>query len=211
MSMIKILALPLFTATLSFAACSQAQDSAPNKVELTSSAPVTNAQTSASNWTVIDAESHVKFTAAQEGNEFTGQFNKFTAVINFDPSNIEDASVTARIDISSVDAGDKDRNGALPGKEWFFIKKFPEAVFQSSSFSKTGENTYAAAGTLSMKGVSQPLTLPFTLDIESSTADMSGMVTLDRTLWELGSGAWSTDEWVSTSVTVDIKIKAAAK
>lgn len=203
----KLLTLPLMTAALSLASCSQAQES----TNLTSSASVVAAENIVSNWQVIDAESHVKFTAQQQGNEFTGRFNTFTAAIYFDAANIDAASVIARIDLASVDAGDKDRNGALPGKEWFFVKKFPDAVFQSSNFSKTGENSYAAAGTLSIKGVSQPLTLPFTLDIENGTADMSGTVTLDRTLWELGSGAWSTDEWVSTSVVVDVKIKAEAK
>jgi len=40
---------------------------------------------------------------------------------------------------------------------------------------------------------------------------MSGQVTIDRTLWNLGSGAWSTDEWVSTAVIIEVKIKAEAK
>ena len=203
----KLLTLPIITLALSVTSCSEAQET----TSLTNPAPVSTAQNTQGNWQVIEAESHIKFTAEQEGNQFTGQFNNFTVAINFDVANIDDASVTAHIDIASIDAGDKDRNGALPGKEWFFVKKFPEAIFQSSNFSKTGENSYAAAGTLSIKGVSQPLTLPFTLDIENGMAEMNGEVTLDRTLWDLGSGAWSTDEWVSTSVRVDVKIKAKAK
>lgn len=203
----KNMPLSLIAVTLSMASCSQAQET----TNLTQSASVSAAENIAGNWQVIESESHIKFTAEQEGNQFTGQFNKFNAVINFDKANIDEASVIVNIDISSIDAGDKDRNGALPGKEWFFVKKFPDAIFQSSDFSKTGESSYAAAGTLSIKGVSHPLTLPFTLDIENGTADMRGDVTLDRTLWDLGSGAWSTDEWVSTSVRVDVKIKANAK
>ena len=71
-----------------------------------------------------------------------------------------------------------------------------------------GNNSYEARGTLSMKGKSQPLTLPFILDITGAKAEMEGSVTLDRTLWEVGTGAWSTDEWVSTEVVVDVKISA---
>ena len=73
-----------------------------------------------------------------------------------------------------------------------------------------GDDSYEAAGTLSIKGVSQPLTLPFSLTITDGIADMNGQVTIDRTLWEVGSGAWSTDEWVSTAVVIDVKIKAEA-
>jgi len=194
---------------MSLASCSQAQDAA----QISASHPVQDIKTEATagNWDVIKSESHVKFTATQQGSEFTGEFGEFDAVINFDPANIGDASVTASIDMGSVSAGDKDRDGALPGKEWFFVKKFPKAVFSSSDFSKTGENSYEAVGSLSVKGVSHPLTLPFTLTVTADAADMSGQVTIDRTLWNLGSGAWSTDEWVSTAVIIEVKIKAEAK
>ena len=204
--MLKYLTVPLFTLALSFTACSQAQNATPL------SAPITTGQDTKveGNWNVINTESHLKFTAKQQGNEFTGEFNDFETVIKFDPENLPTAYVTATIDIGSISAGDKDRDGALPGKEWFFVKKFPKAVFQSTDFSKTGDDSYEAAGTLSIKGVSQPLTLPFSLTITDGIADMNGQVTIDRTLWEVGSGAWSTDEWVSTAVVIDVKIKAEA-
>jgi len=205
---LKHLTLPIITATLSLAGCSQAQDAAPI------SAPITSAQGDtalAGNWTVITSESHLRFTATQQGHKFTGEFGEFDTLINFDPEHISDAFVTTTVDIASVSAGDKDRDGALPGKEWFFTKKFPKAVFQSNNFTKTGDTSYEAVGSLSMKGVSQPLTLPFSLNIENGIADMEGQLTLDRTLWEVGSGAWSTDEWVSTAVIIDVKIKAETK
>ncbi len=204
--MLKYLTVPLFTLSLSFTACSQAQNATP----LSASVATGQDTKVEGNWNVIDTESHLKFTAQQQGNEFTGEFNDFDTVIKFDPDNMSTASVTATIDIGSISAGDKDRDGALPGKEWFFVKKFPKAVFQSTDFSKTGDDSYEAAGTLSIKDVSQPLTLPFSLTITDGIADMNGQVTIDRTLWEVGSGAWSTDEWVSTAVVIDVKIKAEA-
>lgn len=160
------------------------------------------------NWLVVKADSHVKFTASQQGNSFTGEFATFDALINFNEDAVENASVTATIDLASVSAGDKERDGALPGKEWFDVKNTPKAVFASDDFVKIGENSYEARGTLSMKGKSHPLTLPFTLDVNGAKAEMAGQVTLDRTLWEVGTGAWSTDEWASTKVTVDVKISA---
>jgi len=199
----KLLALPFMTVFLAVSPCSQAAEPAPKLVEEPVSSPAPNMER-IGHWLVVKADSHVKFTASQQGNAFTGEFERFEAIINFK----ENASVTATIDLGSVSAGDKDREGALPGKEWFDVKAFPKAVFQSDDFFKTSENAYEARGTLSMKGKSQQLTLPFTLDINGAKAEMAGSVTLDRTLWEVGTGAWSTDEWVSTEVTVDVKISA---
>ena len=201
----KRFALPLMTALLAVSACSQAAEPTA-KLD-----PAPAAKTSMErigNWIVLKDSSHVKFTASQQGKAFTGEFQKYDVLINFKEDAVEEASVTATIDLASVSAGDKDRDGALPGKEWFDVKNTPKAVFQSDDFVKTGDNAYEARGTLSMKGKSQPLTLPFTLDITGARAEMEGEVTIDRTLWEVGSGNWSTNEWVSTKVVVDVKITA---
>ena len=209
----KLIAFPLSVAAIAAASCSQAQDTA----RLTSEAPAVvqpvavATQTISGAWKKVDAESHLKFTATQQGDDFTGEFEKFDVDITFNPDELTKASVRAAINISSVSAGSKDRDGALPGRDWFFIKKFPKAVFSSAAFTKTGDNAYEAAGELSIKGISKPLTLPFTLTIADGIADMNGQVTIDRTQWEVGSGAWSTDEWVSTAVILDIKIKAEAQ
>ena len=203
----KQLALPIITAFLAVSACSQAAEPTAKLTKDPVSSPEPDME-KIGNWLVVKAASHVKFTATQQGNEFTGTFETFDAIINFKEDTIEKANVTATIDLKSVSADDKDRDGALPGKEWFNIKAFPKAIFQSNDFIKTGENNYEARGTLSMKGKSQPLTLPFTLDISGAKAEMAGTVTLDRTLWEVGTGAWATDEWVSTKVMVDVKISA---
>lgn len=209
----KILALPIFAAalTLSFSACSQASDQTRDpsaEPETQSSTKIATDQKDVGNWLVVKADSHIQFTASQQGKNFTGGFDAYDVVINFNEDAIETATVKAVIDVSSISAGDNDRDSALPGKEWFNVKSFPKAVFQSDDFTKTGPNSYEAQGTLTMKDKSQPLTLPFTLDIAGAKAEMAGSVTLDRTLWEVGTGAWATDEWVSTDVTVDIKISA---
>ena len=194
----KLSILPLTTAFLAFSACSQATEPSSNLTAEPVSSPTLNIETM-SNWSIIKADSHVKFTASQQGTKFTGKFERFDAIINFNEAAIDKASVTATIDISSISAGDKDRDGALPGKEWFNVKAFPKAVFKSDDFVKMGDHTYEARGILSMKGKSQALTLPFTLDITGAKAEMLGSLTLDRTSWEVGTGAWSTDCLLYTS------------
>lgn len=203
----KIFALSLIAAALSFSACSQASEATSKLAAEPVSSPKPSLER-IGNWLVVKANSHVKFTATQQGTEFSGEFADFDVLINFNEDAIENANVTATIDLGSVSAGDKDRDGSLPGKEWFNVKAFPKAVFQSDDFVKTSTNTYEARGTLTMKEKTQPLTLPFTLDITDAKAEMSGTLTLDRTLWEVGTGAWATDEWVSTDVIVNVKISA---
>ena len=164
---------------------------------------------SASNWAVRMDESSVTFTGVQTGDAFTGEFENFTADIVFDPEDLESATVRAVIDMSSFDAGDKDRNDALPGKEWFSVKNFPEAIFTSDDFAKT-ETGYVARGELTLRDVTLPMALPFNLNIEDNVAFMSGELTLDRSDFGVGQGAWAKGEWVELNVKVGINITADA-
>lgn len=173
-----------------------------------SETPSTDIPTAAGNWEVDARDSHIKFTATQQGNEFTGAFTDFSADINFDSDNINDATVEAVIDLSSVDAGDSERNGALPSKDWFYIKKFPAATFTSDNFQEISDGEYEARGNLTIRDMTKPVTLPFTLNVEGKQAVMSGSVSLNRSDFGVGQGAWKTDEWVSLDVKVDVKITA---
>ena len=74
----KFIALSLSMAALASTSCSQAQD-APVIAEAipTIAQPASDVISEALNgaWKKIDTESHLKFTAKQQGNEFTGEFN----------------------------------------------------------------------------------------------------------------------------------------
>jgi polyisoprenoid-binding protein YceI len=92
-----------------------------------------------------------------------GTFGDFTADISFDPDNLPAAKVTADIAIQSLDSKDKERDDTAKGRDFFDADSFPKARFESSEFKKTGENTYEAVGNLTIKDVTLPLSLSFTL------------------------------------------------
>ena len=193
----------LFSTAIGFAvslsACSQASSAdAPQAV---------STKAVVGNWNIQADRSHIQFSAEQEGNMFTGEFESFSGVINFDPAAPENGSVTISIPLKSVDAGSNDRNSTLPEKVWFSTKKFPTAVFTSSDISAQNEG-FLAKGELTLKGISVPFDLPFDLDIKGNTAAMTSNVDMDRTLWNVGAAPWNTDEWVSRSVKLDIKVTA---
>ena len=160
------------------------------------------------NWTMRADESTLVFKGKQTGSEFSGEFTSFTTEIVFDPNSLDAARVTAVIDMSAFDAGSSDRNDALPGKEWFSIKAFPEAVFESDNFAATGEGTYEAIGTLTLRGVSLPVTVPFEIEITDGVAVMKSELSLNRGDYGVGQGVWATDEWVDLGVGLEITIVA---
>ncbi len=176
------------------------------KSDVTSSASVA-VTTPASTWDIQAENSHIRFSALQEGEIFTGAFTEFSGIILFDPETPETGSVDISIPLKSVDAGSRDRNSTLPRKVWFSAKKFPEARFTSTEISEQDEG-FLAKGTLMLKGITVPVELPFELKIDEQRAVMTAQIILDRTLWNVGAAPWDTDEWVSREVKLDLQVTA---
>lgn len=73
---------------------------------------------------------------------------------------------------------------------------------------KVGDGSYAADGTLTLRGVSKPLTLPFTLEISCDTAHAKGHLDLTRDAFGVGQGPWATGQWVALEVGIDFDLVA---
>lgn len=185
--------------SLSLTGCADASSESPAQVPVaTSDAP---------SWEIQTEASHIKFSAKQEGEAFSGEFQTFSGTIQFDPAAPETALVNISIPLSSVDAGSRDRNSTLPGKIWFSEKSFPVATFRSNEVAKIGTG-FLAKGELTLKGKTLSLDLPFDLKIDGDFAVMTARVDMDRTQWDVGAAPWNTDEWVSRNVELNIQVSA---
>lgn len=159
-------------------------------------------------WVVDHAASKVGIGSTFDGQAVSGSFRKWDADIRFDPKDLAHSSVTATIDVGSASTGDADRDAALPDTPWFYAAKFPKATFVSHSFKALGGNRYEAAGELTIKGVTKPLTLPFALVITGNTAKMNAAVSVNRLAFGVGQGEWATTEVIPAAVQVTIALTA---
>ncbi|WP_086649691.1 YceI family protein [Gluconobacter sp. DsW_056] len=162
----------------------------------------------AADWTIDPAHSIIGFSGTQTDNTFTGHFGKFDGTVSLDPAHPEDGHATITINIASATTADRQRDSAMPGSDWFNVASFPTATFEARSFRAKGGNAYEAVGTLTIRGVSRPETLPFTLDINGPTAHAKGHLDLIRSAFGIGQGPWATGQWVALQVGVTIDITA---
>jgi len=65
-----------------------------------------------------------------------------------------------------------------------------------------------AHGTLNLRGVSKPIDLPFKLKIVGDRAQMSGEASLDRTLFGVGQGEFTSTDQVPAKVAVRVELTA---
>jgi polyisoprenoid-binding protein YceI len=139
---------------------------------------------------------------------FEGGFAKWDAQINFDPKSLATSKAVVSIDLASVASGDADRDETLPSADWFNVARFPKAVFTTTAITDAGGGKYNAAGTLSLRGVTKPVVLPFTLTITGDTAKMSGQVVLNRSQFGVGQGQFTAPDAVPFEVAVPVTVVA---
>jgi polyisoprenoid-binding protein YceI len=159
-------------------------------------------------WTVDKAASKVGFTSAMNGEAFAGSFKRYDAQIAFDPKDLKGSKAVISIDMASALTGEATRDESLPTADWFNAAKFPRATFITRSFKDLGGGNYAAEGDLSLKGVSKPIVLPFTLAISGDTAKMTSAIIVNRLVFGIGQGQWKTEDAIPARVTVRIALMA---
>jgi polyisoprenoid-binding protein YceI len=162
----------------------------------------------AADWQVDSAKSSLRFSGTELGEPFTGRFREFDAAIAFDPAHPGSAHIEVTIKTASAETGDPQRDSALPGTDWFDSSKYPDARFATSTISQKSGGNYLAQGTLTVRGATRRLTLPFHLSINDGVAHATGHLEIQRSDFGVGQGSWQSGQWVSLKVGINIDIVA---
>src|SRR5437016_8210546 len=105
------------------------------------------------------AHSTIGFSVHQFLGMTHEKFTKFDGKIDIDREHPANSSVTARIDVRSIDTGIVKRDNHLRSPEFFAVEKYPEMIFKSRSVKQTGPQAGDILGDLTMHGVTKPITL----------------------------------------------------
>ncbi len=165
----------------------------------------------AAEWLVDKDKSSLTFEATQAGNAFTGTFGSFDAVITLDPADLAKARIAVTVDLNSLKTGDTQRDGAMPGSDVFDMAAFPSATFTSTTVRNTGGNAYEMGGDLAIKGITKPVTIAFTLEIDGDKAHARGEGQIVRTDFNVGTGQMATEAAAGHGVKVLLDIQASKK
>ena len=92
----------------------------------------------------------------------SGRFKDFTGTVRYDDKDVTKSSVEFKAKVESIDTGVEARDRHLRTADFFDVAKFPEMTFQSTRVEQKGES-YILHGDLTLKGVTKPVALPFTL------------------------------------------------
>lgn len=163
----------------------------------------------AADWT-MQPGSTLGFSSRQQGEAFEGSFGKFAPQIRFDPKKLAESRFDVAIQLASASTRNAERDEMLLGDEFFGAAKLPQARYVATKFRALGGNRYAADGTLSLRGLSRPVTLTFTWTA-GATPVLAGEAVVKRLEFKVGTGDWADTTVLPNEVKVKTRLLLKAK
>ena len=141
-----------------------------------------------------------------------GTFSRIEGELQFDEADWSTARLKVRIPMTTLELGDADWREKILDRTFFDAKKFPDALFESTTVESTGSHTARVTGNLTLHGVTRPVTLAVTLNALrrhpltfKKTAGFSATASLRRS--DFGMTSWK--NLVGDEVRLVIEAEAA--
>jgi polyisoprenoid-binding protein YceI len=175
-------------------------------------APLAMAQYST--WASDPAHSEVDFSIRHGGvSNVHGRFGSVAATLVYNEADVTKSTVTATIDVSTVDTGVALRDTDLKTDNFLDVAKFPAATFTSTNVAKNG-NKLTVSGNFTLHGVTKPVVL----DVEGPSTPAESMMdhkthsgftattTISRTAYGIGAAFPSALVGDEVKLTIELEI-----
>lgn len=152
--------------------------------------------------------STLTFASRYDGEAFSGRFPAFTTRLSFDPKQLAASKLDVVIPLAGATTANPERDETLLGSDFFHVARFAQARYTATRFRSLGGNRYAADGTLSLRGVSKPVTLAFTWT-PGARPVLGGKATVKRLDFGIGGGDWADTATLPNEVEVSTRVVLA--
>lgn len=149
--------------------------------------------------------STLAFATQYESEVFSGHFGQFTTSLSFDPQRLDEATLDVVIPLASASTANPDRDEVLLGPDFFDVQALPQARYTATVFRALDDGRFVADGELSLRGVSQPVTLTFSWT-DGATPVLSGTATVQRLDFNIGGGDWADLSLIPNPVAVSTRV-----
>ncbi|MEO9221894.1 MAG: YceI family protein [Mycobacteriaceae bacterium] len=124
-------------------------------------------------YTLDPAHSRIGFVARHAMvTKVRGAFNEFEGTATIVGEDFSRSSVEVTIKAASIDTRNAQRDEHLRSNDFLAMEEYPEITFVSTGVRKTGATDLELDGNLTIKGVTNPVTVPF--EFEGAATDPFG-------------------------------------
>ena len=116
-------------------------------------------------YTIDTAHSRLGFVARHAMvTKVRGAFNEFEGTATLDGANPAASSAQVTISTASIDTRNAQRDGHLRSNDFLAMDEYPRITFVSTGARQVDDSTFELTGDLTIKGVTNPITIPFSFE-----------------------------------------------
>jgi polyisoprenoid-binding protein YceI len=101
-----------------------------------------------------------------------GQFNEYEGSAVVDADDFTKSTAQLTIQAASIDTRNEQRDAHLKSNDFLALEEYPQITFVSTGVRQTGDNSLELTGDLTIKGVTNSITVPF--EFEGAATDPFG-------------------------------------
>ncbi len=157
---------------------------------------------------IVKEDSSIKFNV-KASVAIEGTFDKWDATITMTSPDVESGVLDVKIQAASVNTGSGMKDGKLKSKDFFDVENNPLITFHSTKSVQTGPNTFDYLGDFTIRGVTKPEELTFTLSGQkgSGSGEIKGTMAFDRKDYGMNKGIPLVKIADRVEVIVDLKVQ----
>lgn len=122
----------------------------------------TNRSALTGTYTIDPSHTQIGFVARHAMvTKVRGAFNDFAGTVVFDAADPGATAVTVTIQAASIDTRNSQRDEHLRSNDFLAMEEFPQITFVSTALRETGDASFELTGDLTVKGVTNSVTIPF--------------------------------------------------
>ena len=133
---------------------------------MTTTAPTLSSLSGLSGTYALDpAHTRIGFVARHAMvTKVRGSFNEFEGTAVLDGDDVSRSSATVTISAASIDTRQAQRDAHLRSNDFLAMDEYPTITFVSAAARATGDAEFELDGDLTVRGVTQPVTIPFAFE-----------------------------------------------
>lgn len=137
----------------------------------------------------VDESSQVKVTVKNTGMDVDAIFTGLEGEIRFNPSDLKNAFFSVSVDANTVSTGIDVRDANLRGADYLATQQHPRVSFVSKQVTEVKPGSYLVKGTITIKGISKEISIPFNVTPKEDGLLFAGECRLLRLDYRIGVGS----------------------
>jgi len=162
-----------------------------------------DSKTVITSWNADPSKAEINFEVSGPFGKVHGSLSGLKSTIQFDEKNLAASSFRASVDPKSISTGIGLRNHDLQKEKFLDSDNHPLISFQSEKIVKTGTG-YKAIGSLTIKGVTRPVEIPFTFTEKVDSGLFKGSFTIHREDFSVGNKGGSVGNEIDINLEVPV-------